>query len=356
MKVLYAIQATGNGHISCAIELMPFLEKYGEVHTFLSGNNSSLQVPFNVQYKSKGVSLFYGNTGGLDYFKMLRAFNPIKIVKDAQQLPVEKYDVVINDFESITTLACKLKNISCVHFGHQASFVSANTPRPTKKDFIGEWILKNYAHGKANIGLHFEQYDDFIFSPILKTSILQATPQNKGHITVYLSHYSDAVVAKSLSAIKNKTFQVFSKQVQQITWQGNICFMPVNNELFTQSLINCEGIITGAGFETPAEALYLGKKLLCMPIHGQYEQLCNAAAIEKFNVPIIHNIQAHFAEKIQHWLNAPNPRTLQLQQSTMQIVQKVIEKGVSLKQNKQEPLLNDLLNYEDFFPTPATFF
>jgi hypothetical protein len=29
MKILYAVQATGNGHISRAIELMPHLEKYG---------------------------------------------------------------------------------------------------------------------------------------------------------------------------------------------------------------------------------------------------------------------------------------------------------------------------------------
>lgn len=356
MKILYAIQATGNGHISRAIELMPFLEKFGTVHTFLSGNNSSLQMPFNVQYKSKGVSLFYGNTGGLDYYKMVQAFNPVKIFKEAKQLPVEKYDVVINDFESITTLACKLKNVPCVHFGHQASFVSKQTPRPLKKDLVGEWILKNYASGTTNIGLHFEQYDDFIFSPILKTSILEAAPLNKGHITVYLSHFSDAVVAKSLSTIRNKVFQVFSKQIQQITWQGNICFMPVNNELFTQSLIHCEGIITGAGFETPAEALFLQKKLLCLPIQGQYEQLCNAAALAQFNVPIQHKLTSNFSTTIQNWLNAPLPKELTLKHSTAQIVENVVEQAISLKQNKQEPLLNNLLNYDDFFPTPATAF
>jgi hypothetical protein len=74
MQILYAIQATGNGHISRAIELMPFIQQYGNVDVFLSGSNSSLPMPFPVKYKSNGLSLFYGNTGGLDYFKIAKAF------------------------------------------------------------------------------------------------------------------------------------------------------------------------------------------------------------------------------------------------------------------------------------------
>ncbi len=42
MKIFYAIQATGNGHISRAMELLPYLQTYGETDLFLSGANSSL--------------------------------------------------------------------------------------------------------------------------------------------------------------------------------------------------------------------------------------------------------------------------------------------------------------------------
>jgi len=37
MKIFYAVQATGNGHISRAMELLPYLERYGKVDIFLSG-------------------------------------------------------------------------------------------------------------------------------------------------------------------------------------------------------------------------------------------------------------------------------------------------------------------------------
>ena len=201
MKIFYAIQATGNGHIARATELMPYLQQYGEVDVFLSGSNSNLKFVLPVKYRSNGVSLFYGNRGGLDYWKMLKAFNPVSIFNEARQLPVENYDVVINDFESITSLACKLKKVPSVNFGHQASFQSMKSPRPSKKDFAGELVLKKYAKANAYVGLHFKQYDDFIFSPVIKNEILNAEPTDKGHITVYLSHYADNVVAKYLSSI-----------------------------------------------------------------------------------------------------------------------------------------------------------
>jgi uncharacterized protein (TIGR00661 family) len=334
MKIFYAIQATGNGHISRAMEIMPYLKQYGEVDVFLSGSNSNLDAALPVKYRSRGVSLFYGNRGGLDYWKMLKEFSPVRIWREAKELPVEKYDVVLNDFESITSLACRMKKVPSVNFGHQASFMSAHTPRPKKKDLMGEWVLQKYATAEKQVGLHFEPYDDFIFPPIIKEEILKASPVDKGHITVYLSHYSDEVVRKALEKITEVPFEVFSKKVKQPTVAGNVTFIPIDSQAFNKSMINAHGIITGAGFETPAEALYLGKKLMCLPIKGQYEQLCNAEAIKNFGVPVIDVIGDHFDTAIQDWLAAPPPRRLTLSHNTYAIVQQVIETAWSIRRGK----------------------
>jgi uncharacterized protein (TIGR00661 family) len=332
MKIFYAIQATGNGHIARAMELMPYLKQYGEVDIFLSGSNSNLKVDLPVKYKSNGVSLFYGNRGGLDYWKMIKEFSPIKIYKQAKHLPVEDYDIVLNDFESITSLACKLKNIPSVNFGHQASFVSDKTPRPQKKDFAGDFVLRKYATATSYVGLHFEQYDDFILSPIIKEDVLKAAPTNKDHITVYLSHYSDEVVFNSLKSLDSLQFHVFSKKRKKVETIGNITFIPLNSKAFNESMISSHGVITGAGFETPAEALYLGKKLLCLPIKGQYEQLCNAEALKRFNVPIINSIDEHFSSHVSNWLQSTPPKKLMLTHSTQEIVSKAIQTALSLKE------------------------
>ncbi|MBC7850484.1 MAG: glycosyl transferase, partial [Chitinophagaceae bacterium] len=79
MKILYSVQATGNGHISRAMELLPFLEKYGQVDLFLSGANSSLALNAPIKYRSKGLSLFYTCTGSLDMTKTFRNASPYRI-------------------------------------------------------------------------------------------------------------------------------------------------------------------------------------------------------------------------------------------------------------------------------------
>lgn len=344
MKILYAVQATGNGHISRAMELMPFLKQYGEVDVFLSGSNSNLQPDLPVKYRSNGLSLFYGNTGGLDYWRMWRELNLRRIWKEARELPVEKYDLVINDFDSITSMACKLKKVKSIGFGHQASFQSELTPRNDKKDFAGEIVLKHYATSSAYIGLHFASYDDFIYPPIIKTEVLNTDPTDQGHVTVYLSHYSDEVVISTLQKIRDVRFEVFSKKVKTKTVIGNITLFPISNTGFTQSMIHSSGVITGAGFETPAEALFLGKQLLCLPIRGQYEQLCNAAALKDFGVTIIDKISPDFSQQVYQWLQTSAAKKLSLSHSTYEIVQQAIELGRSLQPAKKE---ESLLNEED---------
>ena len=301
MKIFYAVQATGNGHISRAMQLLPYLRRYGNVDIFLSGSNSQLNIDAPVRYRSKGLSLFY-KSGGLDYWKIASTVNPVHIYDEVRDLPVEYYDVVINDFECITSLACAYKKIPSVNFGHQASFRSRLAPRPAKKELMGEFILKNYARATQYLGLHFEEYDDFIFTPVIKKEVLQARPVTKKHITVYLSSYTDEAVYKYLSPIKGFRFHVFSRQVSRPTERDNVTFVPVSDRVFTESMISSAGVITGAGFETPAEAMHLKKKLLVIPIRGQYEQLCNAAAMEKMGVTVLNKLDETFTTAFDAWM------------------------------------------------------
>jgi uncharacterized protein (TIGR00661 family) len=106
--------------------------------------------------------------------------------------------------------------------------------------------------------------------------------------------------------------------------------------MFNQSLINCHGIITGAGFETPAEALYLGKKLMVIPLKGQYEQKCNAAALEDFNVMAIDTVDDNFKTLFEKWITANNQRSLSLENSTEEMIEILISQNCSQKYHPQE--------------------
>ena len=319
MKILYAVQATGNGHISRAMEIMPHLQKYGEVDVFLSGANSNLPMN-NVKYRSKGLSLFYSGSGGLSYSKIAASLSPLRVCKEVRQLPVEKYDLVLNDFESITALACAYKKIKSVHFGHQASFTSKNTPRPESKNFMGEFLLKNFARATKYVGLHFDCYDDFILPPVIKKEIWDAEPRNEKHITVYLLSYSDETLCKLFTPLADQRFEIFSKEVKVKTRVGNILFIPADKSAFNTSLINCAGIITGAGFETPAEALYLRKKIMVIPVKGQYEQLCNAAALKNYGVVVVDDPENCFGSVFTNWMNNNTQQPVHFQKDTRMII------------------------------------
>lgn len=303
MKIFYAVQATGNGHISRAITLLPHLQKWGEVDCFLSGNNSHLQANLPIKFRSRGISLYYNNAGGLDYTKIAFQRNPIGIYKEVLSLPVEKYDLVLNDFDCLTSMACSLKKVNSIHFGHQASFQYAEVPRPAFKSWHGELLLKKYVQASHHIGLHFEKYHPAIFGAIIKPEILKATPINQGHITVYLPALHDSFLQSILKKIPLQRFEVFSKTVKAATQEKNILFKPIEQESFNKSLINSDGIICGAGFETPAEALQLGKKILAMPIWGQYEQYCNGIALKNMGVQVLDPYKALDIATIEWWLD-----------------------------------------------------
>jgi uncharacterized protein (TIGR00661 family) len=303
MKIFYAIQATGNGHLSRAMQLYPYLQKFGTIDFLLSGNNASLDIKLPIKYNSKGCSLHYSKCGGLNYWDIVKNVRPRQMYKDADNLPLKQYDIIINDFDSITSLACKIQNVHSVQLGHQASFISEHTPRPEKKSIMGELILKHYAPSAKNIGLHFEKYDSFILPPIIKDEIVNAAPRNLKHITVYLPSFQKDCLEKAFNKIPDIVFHWFLNDVELEHTIGNIRCFPVNQEKFNESLISCEGIITGGGFETPSEALYLGKKVLSIPIRNHYEQECNAAALQKMGVPVIYNVSDDFNEMIENWIN-----------------------------------------------------
>ena len=320
MKIFYAIQGTGNGHLSRAEQLYPYLQKYGEVDFFLSGSNSQLNTRIPIKYKSQGLSLHYKHTGGLDYTNIAKSIS-FKLYKDAKALPIDNYDLIINDFEFITSLACGIKRKKSIQFGHQASFQSKLTPRAKTINPIGKLVLENFVKSSSFLGLHFESYDSNIYNPIIKEEIITANKINDGHISVYLPQYTIEFITPFLHAQSEFHFEVFTKQVNHITNSKNVTYFPITSNGFTNSLIRCFGIITAGGFETPAEAMYLNKKLLSIPILNHFEQECNAAAMKKMGVMVLKKIDHQFGAHFKNWVSQNNSISIALTHSTQDIVE-----------------------------------
>ncbi|MES2286441.1 MAG: glycosyltransferase family protein [Bacteroidota bacterium] len=297
MKILYAIQGTGNGHLSRARDIIPILQKKGEVDILISGIEADVSLPFPIKYQFKGLSFVFGKNGGVDIVSTYLKMDMRELLKDIDKIPIEQYDLIINDFEPVTAWACKQKKIQCIALSHQSAVLSKNAPKPKKKDALGRTVLKYYAPSTAQYGFHFSNFDKNIFTPVIRNEIRALKPSKQNHYTVYLPAYDDERLLKNLKQFKNVQWDVFSKHNTKLIKEGNITIQPINNELFIKSLATSIGVLCGAGFETPAEALYLGKKLLVIPMKTQYEQQCNAAALKKMGVPVIKSLK-----KKHHWI------------------------------------------------------
>jgi predicted glycosyltransferase len=104
----------------------------------------------------------------------------------------------------------------------------------------------------------------------------------------------------------------------------NITIQPINNEAFIESMASAEGILCGAGFETPAEALYMHKKLMVIPMKGQYEQHCNAAALKEMGVPVLKSLKLDNIDKIKNWIEQDSKIEVDYPDSTEEIINKIL--------------------------------
>jgi uncharacterized protein (TIGR00661 family) len=324
LKILFAIQATGNGHISRAREVLPVLLKYSDVDLLVSGTQSDIDLPYMIRYKKKGISYTFGKKGGIDYYDSIRKFRPFNFISDILQFPVRDYDLVINDFEPITAWACRLKGKDCVAFSHQAAFLSDKTPRPLEVDKFAERVLKFFAPSTSAIGLHFEAYDSFIKTPVIRSEVRSLQPKLNPVITVYLPAYTEHRLISNFEKFPDFYWEIFSKHARLPYRQNNVRVIPVNNKAYLDSLANCTGLVTGGGFEAPAEATYLGKKVMVIPMFNQYEQRCNARAFEQMGGTMIEDIDQNFEGSLRKWLYDTRPIDISFPDNTEEIIQEIL--------------------------------
>jgi len=337
MKILYAIQGTGNGHLSRARDIIPVLLKNHDLDILISGSQADIELPYPVKFRFKGMGFIFGSNGGIDLVETYKK-NYIKVLlSEIESLPVQDYELVINDFEPVSAWACYLKNVPCISISHQAAVLNKKAPQPKDSDLLGKAILKNYAPSDAKYGFHFKSYADNIFTPVVRRQVRDLKVENKGHYTVYLPSYDDDRILKVLQQCGDTRWEVFSKHNKQMMGFRNITIQPISNEAFIESMASSAGVLCGAGFETPAEALFMKKKLLVIPMKGQYEQHCNAAALAEMGVPVLKSLKLKNLDQIKNWIENDLVIDVDYPDNTEEIINTILAAHVASSfANKQE--------------------
>ncbi|HWV14001.1 MAG TPA: MJ1255/VC2487 family glycosyltransferase [Cellvibrio sp.] len=307
MRILYGVQGTGNGHTTRArIMAKAFAEAGVEVDWVFSGRprDGYFDMEAFDNFQSYRGLTFKIRSGRILFFQTLMNCNLYQFYQDINQVNVEGYDFIINDFEPVSAWAARRAGKKVIGISHQNSFLY-DIPKHGN-NFIIDLFMRSFAPVTQPIGLHWHHFDQPILPPLVEQSHYPNESRHK-HYLVYLPFSSPGDIEPHLRQFPDYHFYIY-QNVTAAKDDGNLHIRPFSREGFQQDLHSCEGVICSAGFELPSEAIQLGKKILALPLAGQMEQKSNAVALNILGYGTA--TEKLTSETIAQWLLQPKPASV----------------------------------------------
>ena len=308
LSCLFVIQGEGRGHLTQAMALDSMLQRAGHhVCSAIVSKGGDHAIP---EYFEEGFSapvsyvhslhfVIDNKTQGIHWPKTLianskrwnhftEAFATIN-----NHLDSKKPDVIINFYEPLGGLFTLWNNstVPTIAVAHQFMFLHPQYPFPD-----GFGLQKRSAElftTLTGIGaarrLALSLYDAppqrnkrlVVVPPILRDELFKVTPSSEHpYYLVYLFHHSLAAGVikwhKRNPSIPIHCFWNNTKAKEVESHDATLTFHRLHGKKFLEMMAECRGVVTTSGFESLAEAMYLGKPLLANPVRKHFEQHCNA--------------------------------------------------------------------------------
>jgi uncharacterized protein (TIGR00661 family) len=330
MNILFGVQATGNGHISRSREIIRCLkEKRHTVSVILSGRDPALlwdMDEFMPYTTFKGLT-FSTYRGKIRYLDTLKNLDLKGFFSDVNSFDVSGFDIVITDFEPVSSRIAKRHHIPSIGIGHQYAFYY-DIPTAGKTP-VSNYIIRNFAPLDYPVGLHWHHFGQPILPPVVpRLNENVSSIENK--ILVYLPFEEQEDILTLITPFKNYDFFVYHK-FETPSINKNIHLCPFSRNGFLNDLIECSGVITNAGFELVSEALATGKKILLKPLAGQMEQLSNAKAITMLSLG--QAMKSLDSREVETFLNLPQASPINYPY-TAEIIADIIDSGAWADMNR----------------------
>jgi uncharacterized protein (TIGR00661 family) len=305
VKILYGVQATGNGHITRARAMnQAFKNKQIDVDFLFSGREKKHLFDMEEfgDFRCYRGLTFVTQSGSVQLLASIKKSNVCQLYRDIRALDLSQYDLVLTDFEPISAWAARAQHKKTIAIGHQYAF-EHDIPK-AGDNFITRLFMRYFAPAELQLGLHWHHFDQLVLPPIAQThSEITKTIDNK--IVVYLGFESPEDTIRFIAPFTHYDFYIygeFSDECHSST-KGllhiNLC--PLSRQGFKEDLASCNGVISNAGFELSSEAIHLGKKILVKPLSGQMEQLSNAKALEQLGLGL--SMKSLDPIILKNWLN-----------------------------------------------------
>lgn len=355
-KFIISVQGEGRGHMTQALSLYDLLTQAGhEVCAVILGSSGTRDVPafffekincpiyqlkspnFISDAKNKSIHL------GKSIWHNLKRINTFrKSLKAIHQImELHQADTVINLYDLLMGLYFRFyrPKFKMVCLAHQYVYLHPEFEFP-KGRLLDKLAIRFYtrqtAYGSSkNLGLSFYRihtHDDdvVVVPPLLRKEVFDLQTDASDFYVVYLVNrgYFEEVLEwhKSNPQI---TIHCFTDQPEKLredfSFDDSVLQVHrINDTLFLEKMSKSKGLASTAGFESVCEAMYLGKPVLMVPIHGHYEQYCNSrdafkagAGIfaERFDLAQLDHFSHSYKQDenkwFQNWVSGAKPRIYQ---------------------------------------------
>ncbi|MEQ9104724.1 MAG: glycosyltransferase family protein [Rhodothermales bacterium] len=304
MRVLFCIQGEGRGHMTQAIALAEWLRDAGhEVVAALVGNadgrtpprflSDALACP--VEAHASPVIKLDRDSRSLDVWKtttfaLRRLWTYRRSVAHLEErIAAWHPDVVVNFYEPLLGLARHVR-VPIVAIAHQYMFHHPRYPFAEGTWFQRRSMLTftrlTSATATRLLALSLYPGEDLpghnlrVVPPLLRKELFALTPRRvePDYLLVYLWRPELLPEIREWCddwpRFRVHCFLEHPEKAKDDPIRPNLTLHHLDADRFLQMMATCSGVATTAGFETTAEAMYLGKPLLMVPTH--IEQQCNA--------------------------------------------------------------------------------
>ena len=222
------------------------------------------------------------------YFRILRQLDAL--VRESQA------DVIINFFEPIAAIygLTRRKRPPIVAIGHQFMFQHpgyVKTPHLWKQQLSMKLYTSLLGARATKLALSLYEAPDLpkkrilVGPPILRQQLfqLQSNPQGDFVLAYLLNHgYAEQIIEWSAKNPSTRLHCFYDKPGAPAEWahSPSLTFHRLDGEKFLAMMAECRHVACTAGFESLAEAAWLGKPLFLVPVENHVEQQVNALDAE----------------------------------------------------------------------------
>jgi uncharacterized protein (TIGR00661 family) len=291
-NILYGVNGEGAGHSTRAKEVIAHLANKGhKVHVASFDRGlQNLKTQFDVteiygfRFAYVNNRVRYKRTIAKNLVTVPEAAKSISLLKDL--VDEDNIELVITDFEPLTCHVGHRKKLPVISIDNQHCLTNAvvSYPKQYRRDAAAAKLVTRFMTPRANAYLVISFFtapirkrNTFLFPPLLRQEILDATPTQREHVLVYVTSPAPAL-SKLLCSVRCPFIAYgFGREGQE----GNITYKKPSLDGFFADLTSARAIVANSGFSLVTEALHLGKPYLAVPVSHQFEQIFNAYWLEK---------------------------------------------------------------------------